>query len=69
MVYLAGYYATRDNFVYIQVIFGLFNGMGTGTGQLICYSAHISAFKNVNFQAGHVVMWSVNNGWTRNELN
>ena len=35
LVYFAGFYATRDNFVYTQVIFGLLHGIGTGTGQLI----------------------------------
>ena len=66
MVYFAGYYATRDNFVYIQVIFGLVNGIGTGTGQFNFFPA---AFVNDIFQAGHVAMWSVNSGWIRNELN
>ena len=66
MVYFAGYYATKDNFVYTQVIFGLLNGIGTGTGQFIFYNG---AFEIDNFQAGHCAMWSVNSGWIRNELN
>ena len=32
LVYFTGFFATRDNFVYVQVIFGLLNGIGTGTG-------------------------------------
>ena len=32
-VYFNGFFATRDHFVYIQVIFGLLNGIGTGTGK------------------------------------
>jgi len=36
LVFFTGYYATRDNFVYIQVIFGLLNGIGTGTGWTCC---------------------------------
>ena len=35
LVYFAGYYATRDNFVYTQVVFGMLNGIGTGTGNVI----------------------------------
>ena len=34
LVYLAGLFRTRDNFVYIQILFGVLHGFGTGTGKL-----------------------------------
>ena len=36
LVYLAGSFATRDNFVYVQIVFGVLHGVGTGTGWTCC---------------------------------
>ena len=36
LVYLAGSFATRDNFVYVQIVFGVLHGIGTGTGWTCC---------------------------------
>ena len=38
-MYLAGDFATRDNFVYVQIVFGVLHGVGTGTGKF--YQKHI----------------------------
>ena len=46
LVYFAGYYATRDNFVYVQVIFGLLNGIGTGTGHFNFFLASHRCIRN-----------------------
>ena len=36
LVFLAGSFATRDNFVYVQIVFGVLHGIGTGTGWTCC---------------------------------
>ena len=44
LVYFTGFFATRDNFVYVQVIFGLLNGIGTGTGWSILVTYVVANF-------------------------
>ena len=53
LVYLAGIFATRENFIYVQVVFGIFHGIGTGTGKL----NRVHFLDCFIFKVGHVVMW------------
>ena len=74
LVYFTGYYATRDNFVYIQVIFGLLNGIGTGTGksQAFCTVLHTVCGMRIRRYLGWTCCNVVSQQWLdkkRAELN
>ena len=34
LLYLAGLFAIRNNFIYVQILFGTLHGIGCGTGKL-----------------------------------
>ena len=53
LVYLTGIFATRENFIYVQVVFGILHGIGTGTGKL----SRVHFLDCFIFKVGPVVMW------------